>query len=43
MLLLYFLFIMPLIPFGAICYYASGKKLRYAPYIRTVATGVIPP
>lgn len=41
-LLLYFLFIMPLIPFGAICYYASGKKLRYGPYIRTVATGVIP-
>jgi uncharacterized membrane protein YdjX (TVP38/TMEM64 family) len=41
-LLLYFLFIMPLIPCGAICYYASGKKLRYAPYIRTVATGVIP-
>lgn len=41
-LLLYFLFIMPLIPFGAICYYASGKKLRYPAYIRTVATGVIP-
>ena len=33
---------MPLIPFGAICYFASGKKLRYGPYIRTVATGVIP-
>lgn len=41
-LLLYFLFIMPLIPFGAICYFASGKKLRYPVYIRTVATGVIP-
>ena len=41
-LLLYFLFIMPLIPFGAICYYGSRTKLRYPRYILTVATGVIP-
>ncbi|MBQ9910319.1 MAG: 1-acyl-sn-glycerol-3-phosphate acyltransferase [Lachnospiraceae bacterium] len=40
--LLYFLFIMPLIPFGAICYYGSGRKLPYGKYIRTVATGVLP-
>ena len=41
-LLLYFLFIMPIIPFGAICYYGSRRKLTYWQYIRTVATGVIP-
>ncbi|MCR5808283.1 MAG: VTT domain-containing protein [Clostridiales bacterium] len=41
-LLLYFLFIMPLIPFGAICYYGSRTKLKYGRYILTVATGVIP-
>ncbi|MBO6062329.1 MAG: VTT domain-containing protein, partial [Clostridia bacterium] len=41
-LLLYFLFIMPLIPFGAICYYGSHTKIRYPRYILTVATGVIP-
>ena len=41
-LLLYFLFIMPFIPFGAICYYGSHKKLPYGRYLLTVATGVIP-
>lgn len=41
-LFLYFLFFMPLIPFGAICYYGSGTKLKYGKYILTVATGVIP-
>ena len=41
-LLLYLLFIMPLIPFGAICYYGSHRGLRYRRYILTVATGVIP-
>ena len=41
-LLLFFLFFMPLIPFGAICYYGSGTKIRYGPYILTVAVGVIP-
>ena len=40
--LLYLLFFMPLVPFGAICYYGSGTKLRYRRYILTVATGVIP-
>ncbi|MBO7377586.1 MAG: 1-acyl-sn-glycerol-3-phosphate acyltransferase [Clostridia bacterium] len=42
MILMYFLFFMPVIPFGAICYYASHKKLRYRKYILTCATGVIP-
>ena len=41
-LLLYFLFIMPFIPFGAICYYGSSRDLRYRRYILTVATGAIP-
>lgn len=41
-LLLYFLFIMPFIPFGAICYYGSRRDLKYGCYILTVATGVIP-
>ena len=39
---MYLLFFMPIIPFGAICYYGSGSKLSYGKYIRTVATGVIP-
>ena len=41
-LLLYLLFIMPFIPFGAICYYGSYRKMKYGRYIFTVATGVIP-
>ena len=41
-LLMYLLFIMPIIPFGAICYYGSSTKIRYPRYIFTVATGVIP-
>ena len=41
-LLLFFLFFMPLIPFGAICYYGSSTRIRYGPYILTVALGVIP-
>ncbi len=42
MFLLYLLFFMPLIPFGAICYFGSGSKLSYRKYIFTVMTGVIP-
>ena len=41
-LLMYLLFIMPIIPFGAICYYGSRRDISYGKYIRTVATGVIP-
>ena len=40
--LLYLLFFMPLIPFGAICYFGSGSNLRYRKYLFTVMTGVIP-
>ena len=42
MVLLYLLFFMPLIPFGAICYYGSSTKLPYRRYLFTVATGVVP-
>lgn len=42
MILMYILFIMPIIPFGAICYYASSKKIPYWKYVLTCATGVIP-
>ena len=41
-LLMYLLFFMPIVPFGAICYYGCGRMLGYKKYIRTVATGVIP-
>ena len=41
-LFMYLLFIMPVIPFGAICYYGSGKKVPYLRYLFTCATGVIP-
>ncbi|MBR0208174.1 MAG: VTT domain-containing protein [Oscillospiraceae bacterium] len=41
-LLLYLLFFMPFIPFGAICYYGAGTKLPYRKYILTVASGVLP-
>ncbi|MBO4216902.1 MAG: VTT domain-containing protein [Clostridia bacterium] len=39
---MYLLFIMPIIPFGAICYYGSGKKVPYPRFLLTCATGVIP-
>ena len=41
-LLLCLLFFMPIIPFGAICYYGSSTKLPYHKYILTVAAAVIP-
>jgi uncharacterized membrane protein YdjX (TVP38/TMEM64 family) len=41
-ILMYLLFITPIIPFGAICYYGSSTNLKYRRYILTVATGVIP-
>ncbi len=41
-LLLYLLFFMPFIPFGAISYYGSSTRLPYRKYILTIATGVIP-
>ncbi|MCR5332552.1 MAG: VTT domain-containing protein [Bacilli bacterium] len=42
MALMYVLFIMPIIPFGAICYYGSSKKVPYWKYVITCGTGVIP-
>lgn len=42
MILMYILFITPIVPFGAICYYGSGTKISYRRYILTVSTGVIP-
>ncbi len=41
-IIMYLLFIMPIIPFGAICYFASSSKISYRRYIAVVATGVIP-
>ena len=41
-ILMYLLFIMPIIPFGAICYYGSSKKVPYWKYVITCATGVLP-
>ena len=39
---MYLLFIMPIIPFGAICYYGSGKRVPYPRFLLTCATGVVP-
>ncbi len=41
-ILMYILFVMPVIPFGAICYYGASQKLSYRRYIFTCATGVVP-
>ena len=42
MVLMYLLFITPIVPFGAICYYGSSTDISYKRYILTVSTGVIP-
>ena len=42
MILLYFMFLMPVIPFGAICYFGCGTRMKYSKYLFTVATGVVP-
>lgn len=39
---MYILFFMPIVPFGAICYYGSSTKISYRRYILTCVTGVIP-
>ena len=41
-LLLYLLFFMPFIPFGAICYYGSSTNISYGKYMLTVATSAVP-
>ena len=40
--LMYLLFLMPIIPFGAICYFGASSKISYRRYIITCVTGVIP-
>lgn len=40
--LMYLLFFMPIIPFGAICYFGSSKKISYRRYILTCCTGALP-
>ena len=40
--LMYVLFVMPVVPFGAICYFGSSMKMSYRRYILTCVTGVIP-
>ena len=41
-ILLYLLFFMPFIPFGAICYYGASTKISYGIYMLTVSTSAIP-
>lgn len=38
---MYILFLMPIIPFGAICYYGASSKISYRRYIITCITGTI--
>ena len=40
--LMYVLFVLPIVPFGAICYFGSSSKMSYRRYILTCVTGVIP-
>ena len=40
--IMYILFIMPMIPFGAIAYFASSSKIKYSRYAFVCTTGVIP-
>lgn len=39
---MYILFFMPIVPFGAICYWGSTTKISYRRYIITCISGVIP-
>lgn len=39
---MYILFFMPIVPFGAICYYGASSKMSYKRYIFTCVSGVIP-
>lgn len=40
--IMYILFVMPVVPFGAIAYFASSGNIGYRKYITTCVTGVIP-
>ena len=42
MLLMYVLFVTPIIPFGAICYFGAKSKISYKRYIFTCFTGTLP-
>lgn len=42
MLIMYVLFVSPIIPFGAICYYGAKSKISYKRYIFTCLTATIP-
>ena len=39
---MYLLFFLPIVPFGAVCYFGSSSKISYRRYILTCVTGVIP-
>lgn len=41
-ILMYVLFIMPVVPFGAICYYGASQNMSYRRYILTCASGSLP-
>lgn len=41
-MIMYLLFLMPIVPFGAICYYGSSENISYKKYAFTCATGAIP-
>ena len=41
-ILMYLLFVMPVVPFGAVCYYGANAKISYRRYILTTLTGTIP-
>lgn len=41
-LMMYLLFITPIVPFGFICYYGAKQKLSFRRYLFTVMTGVLP-
>jgi len=41
-ILMTFLFFMPVIPFGAICYYGSSRKIKYWKYALTCMLAVLP-
>ena len=41
-LMMYLLFITPIVPFGFVCYYGAKQKLSFRRYLFTVMTGVLP-
>lgn len=40
--LMYILFVTPIVPFGALCYFGATSKMSYRRYILTCVTGVLP-